>query len=164
VLVVTAERFVADPHGQRGSRLYRTGDFVRMLNGGELGFVGRADYQVNMRGLRIEPSEIEAVLAAQPGVRQACVVAHKDAGGEQRLVGYVVPGPHAGPLVPEVMSVLRERLPQYLIPVALVVLPEFPLSASGKVDRWALPVPDFTAFADSLVLPCSRAQQHQENL
>jgi len=150
---MTAERFVADPYGEPGGRLYRTGDFVRMLDGGELRFVGRADNQVKIRGLRIEPGEIEAVLAAQPGVRQACVIAHKDAAGEQRLVGYVVPSPQADPSVCEVMSVLRARLPEYLIPAALIVLPEFPLNASGKVDHWALPEPDFTSSPASSASP-----------
>ena len=90
---MTAERFVADPYGRPGSRLYRTGDFVRVLDGGELAFVGRADSQIKIRGLRIEPGEIETVLGAHPGVRQACVVDRVDTRGEHRLVGYIVPSP-----------------------------------------------------------------------
>ncbi|HEX3514598.1 MAG TPA: amino acid adenylation domain-containing protein, partial [Trebonia sp.] len=142
---MTAERFVADPYGGPGCRLYRTGDLVRMLDSGELAFVGRADDQVKIRGLRIEPGEIEAVLAAQPGVRQAYVVAHEDARGEHRLVGYVVPSSPASGLVPALRQALQMRLPAHMVPAALIVLPEFPLTTSGKVDRWALPAPDFSS-------------------
>ncbi|WP_157995691.1 non-ribosomal peptide synthetase [Thermomonospora amylolytica] len=129
----TAERFVANPFGPPGSRLYRTGDRVRRLRDGGLEFLGRADDQIKIRGFRIEPGEIEAVLAAQPGVERAAVAAHPG----PRLVGYVV-----GDADPEALRArLRELLPDYLVPSELVVLDALPLNPNGKVDRRALPEP-----------------------
>ncbi|MEU8802030.1 amino acid adenylation domain-containing protein [Spirillospora sp. NPDC048819] len=128
----TAERFVANPFGPPGSRLYRTGDRVRRRPDGGLDFLGRADAQIKIRGFRIEPGEVEAVLAAQPGVRSAAVAAHGS-----RLVGYVV-----GDVDAEVLDDrLRGLLPGYLVPAELVVLDELPLNPNGKVDRRALPEP-----------------------
>ncbi|SEG73923.1 amino acid adenylation domain-containing protein [Thermomonospora echinospora] len=129
----TAERFVADPFGPPGSRLYRTGDRVRRRRDGGLEFLGRADDQIKIRGFRIEPGEIEAVLAAQPGVRQAAVAVHPG----PRLVGYVVGDTDPGTL----HARLRELLPDYLVPSDLVALDALPLNPNGKVDRRALPEP-----------------------
>ncbi|MFI0370018.1 amino acid adenylation domain-containing protein [Actinomadura sp. 1N219] len=128
----TAERFVANPFGPPGSRLYRTGDRVRRRPDGGLDFLGRADEQVKIRGFRIEPGEVEAALAAQPGVRRAAVAAHGS-----RLVGYVTGDVDPG----ELRDRLGALLPDYLVPAELVVLDELPLNPNGKVDRRALPEP-----------------------
>ncbi|MEV5330011.1 amino acid adenylation domain-containing protein [Nonomuraea sp. NPDC052634] len=130
---LTADRFVPDPFGPPGSRLYRTGDRVRWRRDGTLEFLGRFDAQVKVRGFRVEPGEVEAVLLAQPGVRQAVVTAD----GE-RLAAYV-----AGPAEPdELRARLAAALPAHLVPTAWVSLPELPLTITGKVDVAALPAPE----------------------
>ncbi|MFM9432981.1 amino acid adenylation domain-containing protein [Janthinobacterium sp. CG_23.3] len=140
---LTAERFVADPFDPQGGRLYRTGDLVRWNSEGQLEYLGRIDHQVKIRGLRIELGEIEAQLLAQAEVREAVVVA-KDGAAGARLVAYV--SAQAGQ--PCGAASLRERLglalPEYMVPSAIVVLESLPLNANGKVDRKALPEPDFT--------------------
>ena len=136
---LTAERFLPDPFGTvPGGRLYRTGDLARWLASGELEHLGRQDHQVKVRGFRIELGEIEAVLAALPGVREAVVVARENPAGDRRLVAYVVGDVAAETL----LQALRERLPDYMVPSALVILPALPLTPSGKVDRKALPAPE----------------------
>jgi nonribosomal peptide synthetase DhbF len=138
---VTAGRFVADPFGPAGSRMYRTGDLARWLADGQLEFAGRGDDQVKLRGFRVEPGEVEAVLAGCPGVAQAVVVAREGGGGERRLAGYVLPGAGAV-LDPQVVrGWLAERLPEFMVPAWVSVLESLPLTASGKVDRAALPAP-----------------------
>ncbi|WP_416968655.1 amino acid adenylation domain-containing protein [Streptomyces sp. 4F14] len=128
----TAERFVADPFGPAGSRMYRTGDRVRVTDANELEFHGRSDSQVKLRGFRIEPAEVEAVLAGHPGVAQAVVVVR----GEL-LVGYAV-----SPLgARELRAYLADRLPEYLVPAVVVPLERLPLTTNGKVDLRALPEP-----------------------
>ncbi|WP_280391136.1 non-ribosomal peptide synthetase [Nocardia wallacei] len=136
----TAARFVADPFGEPGGRLYRTGDIVRSTGHGELEYLGRTDFQVKLRGIRIELGEIEAVLAEQEQVDRAVVVVRATAGSE-RLVAYVTAaaGHHLDPEALE--RRLRETLPGHLVPSRIVVLDEFPLNRSGKVDRAALPEP-----------------------
>ncbi|MEU6306491.1 amino acid adenylation domain-containing protein, partial [Streptomyces chartreusis] len=140
---LTAERFVADPYTD-GRRMYRTGDLVRWSDEGELVFVGRADAQVKIRGYRVEPGEVEAALAAQPGVRQAVVAARDDGPGEKRLIGYVVAdGPDLDP--DHVREQVAEVLPEYMVPAMVMAMVTLPVTANGKVDRNALPAPDFVS-------------------
>ncbi|QLY31767.1 amino acid adenylation domain-containing protein [Nocardia huaxiensis] len=141
---LTADRFVADPFGA-GERMYRTGDLVKWTSAGELEYLGRTDFQVKLRGLRIELGDIEAALLAQPGIAQSVVVVRADAHAGDQLVGYVVPEPDAVIDTAAVKSELASALPGYMVPSALVVLDEFPLNASGKLDRRALPAPVFEA-------------------
>src|SRR5262249_43790429 len=138
---LTAERFVPDPFGPPGARVYRTGDMVRYGPDGELEFLGRVDYQVKLRGFRIELGEVEAAVRAHPTVRE-CVVLLRDDQGDRRLVAYVIPAVERSPGAAEVRSFLKERLPEYMVPAAVVVLDRFPTTTNGKVDRAALPRPD----------------------
>ncbi|WP_329619492.1 amino acid adenylation domain-containing protein [Streptomyces sp. NBC_01255] len=139
---LTAERFTADPWGPPGSRMYRTGDITRWRSDGTLDFVGRADAQVKIRGFRVEPAEVESSLTALPGVGQAFVTAHEDRRGDRRLVAYLVPS-GADLDVADVQDRLAAALPDYLVPSAFVVLDRLPLTGNGKVDRRALPEPEF---------------------
>ncbi|HTG36439.1 MAG TPA: non-ribosomal peptide synthase/polyketide synthase [Thermoanaerobaculia bacterium] len=137
---LTAERFVPDPYGEPGSRLYRSGDLARFLADGDLEYLGRIDHQVKIRGFRIELGEIESALAAHPAVREAVVLARED-GAERRLVAYVVPAGAAAPGLAELREALAATLPEYMLPSSLVALDRMPLTANGKVDRRALPAP-----------------------
>jgi amino acid adenylation domain-containing protein len=144
---LTAAAFVPDPlgaaRGEPGARLYRTGDRVRYRADGQLEFLGRADQQVKIRGFRLELGEVETILAAHPGVGAAAVAVHDGPAGP-RLVAYVVPAPApggGGPSVEELRAFLRVRLPDYMMPAAFVCLAAMPVTANGKVDRRALPLP-----------------------
>ncbi|HEX6292495.1 MAG TPA: amino acid adenylation domain-containing protein [Herpetosiphonaceae bacterium] len=160
---LTAERFLPDPlSDQPGSRLYKTGDLARYLPDGNIAFLGRADNQVKIRGMRIEPGEIEAVLRQHPGVQQALVVVREDTPGDARLVAYLVGQQHQEPgslgsakthgaspddsqLVlgaSELRAYVKQQLPDYMVPSAFVVLDALPLTPNGKVDHKALPTPE----------------------
>jgi amino acid adenylation domain-containing protein len=134
---LTAERFVPDP-GTPGVRMYRTGDLVRWTHAGELEYLGRTDDQVKLRGQRLEPGEVAGAAARYPGVTQAVAVVREDAPGDRRLVLYCTGD--ADPA--DVRSRLAAVLPEFMVPAAVVVLPEFPVTPHGKIDRRALPAPD----------------------
>ncbi|HEX7333866.1 MAG TPA: amino acid adenylation domain-containing protein [Pyrinomonadaceae bacterium] len=138
---LTAEKFVPNPFSERaGARLYRTGDVGRWLEGGEIEYIGRIDEQVKIRGFRIELGEIASVIKHHEGV-QDCVVIVNDEGGEKRIVAYVVCEQGATPSAIELTSYAKARLPEYMVPSAVVMLESLPLTPNGKLDRKALPAP-----------------------
>jgi amino acid adenylation domain-containing protein len=146
---ITAERFVADPFGGAGQRMYRTGDQVRMRPDGLIEFIGRAGDQVKIRGFRVELAEVESVLARYHGLAHAVVVAREVENGEKRLVAYVVPEPGAARVdTSRLRAHVAQLLPEYMVPSAFVTLDALPLTPNGKVDRNALPEPVMEPSAD----------------
>ncbi|MBZ5494742.1 MAG: amino acid adenylation domain-containing protein, partial [Acidobacteriia bacterium] len=147
---LTAERFVANPFGNRGMRMYRTGDVVRWRRDGNLEYVGRADHQVKIRGFRIELEEIESQLREERGVRDAVVVAREGKAGEKRLIGYVVMEANNGKIeATQLRERLKSRLPEYMVPAVILELEKLPLTGNGKVDRKALPEPERSTLRSS---------------
>jgi amino acid adenylation domain-containing protein len=140
---LTAERFIPHPFSREpGARLYKTGDLVRYRPDSHLEYVGRLDQQVKLRGIRIEPGEIEAALARHPAVRETAVIICEDVLGEPRLVAYVVPAQEPGPTMRELRHFLEKQLPAAMVPSTFMLLEALPLTPSGKVDRLGLPQPD----------------------
>ena len=164
---LSAEKFIPHPFRDRpGTRLYKTGDLARYLADGNLEFLGRLDQQVKIRGFRVEPGEVEAVLAGLPGVRESVVVAREDQPGAKRLVAYVVPNPSSQgrssrEFILYVRRVLTEKLPDYMIPSAFVMLETLPMTPNGKVDRQSLPAPDMgrVQAAGAFVAPRTTAER-----
>ncbi|MGZ5050157.1 MAG: amino acid adenylation domain-containing protein [Methylobacter sp.] len=139
---LTAEKFIPNPYGPLGSRLYKTGDLARYRSDGVIDYLGRNDFQVKIRGFRIELGEIENRLCACAGVREAVVIAREDAHGDKKLVAYLTEDGGNELSIADLRAGLAEALPDYMLPSAFVVLPVLPLSANGKLDRNALPAPD----------------------
>lgn len=141
---LTAEKFIPDPFSEDPeARLYKTGDLARYIPDGNIEYLGRMDYQVKIRGLRIELEEIESVLSQHPAVREAVVLAREDTPGDKRLVAYIARGKDSAISITELRSFLEGKLPEYMIPAVFVELDALPLTPNGKVDRRALPAPQF---------------------
>lgn len=142
---LTDEKFIPNPFSDDPvARIHKTGDLARYLPSGNIEILGRIDDQVQLRGMRVELGEIEAVLTQHPTVRTTVVIAREDVIGDQRLVSYIIPNQGQEPIFSELRSFLRERLPEYMMPSAFVLLEALPLNANGKVNRRALPAPDLT--------------------
>ncbi len=138
---LTAEKFITNPFGE--GKLYKTGDLVRYLPDGNIEFLGRIDNQVKIRGFRIELGEIEAVIGQYPSIKEVCVIDREDRPGDKRLVAYIVTHSQAQLIERELRTFIQSKLPDYLIPSAFVPIDVLPLTANGKVDRRALPAPEF---------------------
>jgi aspartate racemase len=150
---LTAERFIPHPYSTTpGARLYKTGDLVRYRADSTLEFLGRLDHQVKVRGFRIEPGEIEAVLGQHPKVREAVVVAREETPGEKRLVAYVVMHQSCEQTSGELRRFLQGKLPAYMVPSAFMVLEALPLTTNGKTDRLALPDPTYHQARDNVFI------------
>ncbi|HEY0606847.1 MAG TPA: amino acid adenylation domain-containing protein, partial [Herpetosiphonaceae bacterium] len=159
---LTATRFVPDAFsGEHGARLYRTGDLARYRPDGTIAFVGRVDGQVKVRGFRIEPDEINAVLEQHPAVQESIVVGAHDPSGQASVVAYVVAPPEHEPSVADLRSFLKQALPEHMVPSAFVFLRELPRTTSGKIDRRALPAPDLTRRVrdNAIVAPRTPAEE-----
>ncbi|PWK14434.1 non-ribosomal peptide synthetase/type I polyketide synthase [Tumebacillus permanentifrigoris] len=156
---LTAERFIPNPFGLSGERMYKTGDLARWLPDGRLEFLGRLDHQVKIRGFRIELGELESVIAEYAGIREALVVARREANGDQRLVAYAITHDAAAVTVADVRAYVQSKLPDFMVPAAFVFLDAWPLTPNGKIDRRALPSPPDRTTAASTVLPQNPLEQ-----
>ncbi|OEZ60290.1 tyrocidine synthase 3 [Duganella sp. HH105] len=157
---LTADKFVPNPFGEAGSRMYKSGDLARYLEDGSIEYLGRIDHQVKLRGFRIELGEIESTLAALDPVRDALVLAREDVAGDQRLVAYLVA--HDGEQLPDaagLRAALLASLPEYMVPAHFMVLDQLPLTPNGKVDRKALPAPDMARSEEGYVAPRTAAEE-----
>ncbi|MBR8829322.1 MAG: amino acid adenylation domain-containing protein [Gomphosphaeria aponina SAG 52.96 = DSM 107014] len=140
---LTSEKFIPNPFdNSTNSRLYKTGDLARYLSDGNIEFLGRIDNQVKIRGFRIELGEIEAVLNQHPNIQQTVVIAREDLNGDKNITAYLVPQQNQTLTLDEIRNVLKQKLPNYMIPSAFVFLEKMPLTPNGKIDRRALPAPD----------------------
>jgi amino acid adenylation domain-containing protein len=157
--VLTAEKFVPNPFSETGERLYRTGDLGRYLADGSIEYLGRADFQVKIRGFRIELGEIESALLQLQGVKEAVAVAREERSGDKRLVAYVVFENPQAAAVQQLRDSLKDRLPAYMVPAAFVTLEKMPLSPNGKIDRKALPAPEFTTENAVTVAPRTATEE-----
>ncbi|MEU2002272.1 amino acid adenylation domain-containing protein, partial [Rhodococcus sp. NPDC019616] len=156
---LTAERFVANPFGDPGRRMYRTGDVVRWRADHTIEYVGRSDFQVKIRGFRVEPGEIDTVLHTHPWVRTAVTIPRTAPSGDTVLVSYVLPAPGQRLSTADVMAYARKQLPPHLVPSAITVLDEMPLTRVGKLDRAALPAPEFGGAATERRAPANPVEQ-----
>jgi amino acid adenylation domain-containing protein/non-ribosomal peptide synthase protein (TIGR01720 family) len=159
---LTAERFLPDPFsGGAGARLYRSGDLGRQLTDRETEYLGRTDQQVKVRGFRVEPGEIEAVLNEHPAVRESVVITHEEVTREKRLVAYVVPRNGEPFSAEDLRSHLQQRLPEYMLPAVIVEMKALPLTLNGKIDRRALPTPDEVAVRPKKSFEAPRSETEQ---
>src|SRR5690606_12046524 len=160
---LTAGRFVANPSGAPGERMYRTGDMVRWVRDGDsrltLEYLGRSDFQLKIRGLRIEPGELDAGLSAAGGVAYAVTLGRAGPAGPAALVSYVLPAPGAVLDPEQLRARVAAELPGYMVPGYVVVLDDIPLTPVGKLDRVALPVPDFAAARRPYLAPRGPVEQ-----
>ncbi|MEH2136767.1 non-ribosomal peptide synthase/polyketide synthase [Nostoc sp.] len=159
---LTQEKFIPNPFSGRrgGERLYKTGDLARYLPDGNIEYLVRIDNQVKIRGFRIELGEIEAVLSQHEDVQVCCVIAREDIRGDKRLVAYIVPQPQMTPKISVLRSFLKEKLSEYMIPSAFVILESLPLTPNGKIDRRALPVPETSSeLSEKYVAPRSPIEE-----
>ncbi len=151
---LTAEKFIPNPFSKEsGSRLYKTGDLARYLPDGNIEFLGRIDHQVKIRGFRIELGEIETVLTRHPAVREASVIVREDSPGDKRLTAYIVPNQEHLPLTHILYTFLKEKIPDYMIPSAFVIIDKMPLTPNGKIDRNALPPPKEISLTEAYIAP-----------
>jgi amino acid adenylation domain-containing protein len=159
---LTAEKFIPNSFSHDpGTRLYRTGDLARFTPGGYLEYLGRVDHQVKIRGYRIELGEIEAALRQHPAIQEAVVLAREESAGDKRLVAYIINEPQLKSSLKELRSFMNERLPDYMVPQAFVLLDKLPLMPNGKVDRRALPAPEEleSAQAEGFTAPRTPAEE-----
>ncbi len=164
---LTTERFMPDPFRDApGARMYRTGDLVRRLPSGDLEFLGRLDSQIKLRGFRIELGEIESALAQHPSVKQAIVVVREDVPGDKRLVAYLLPNAGGIPAAGQLRTFLLTTLPDYMVPSGFITITAIPLTPNGKVDRKALPAPDWAnqSRATSYVEPRNATEKQMADI
>ena len=163
---LTAQRFVENPFGEKGGRMYKTGDLARWLPDGNIEYLGRTDDQVKIRGYRIELGEVENALVNIQGVRQACVIAKRRKAGaetDRYLVGYYIPNGIQDELTStHLLRELSKVLPEYMVPAGLIAMESFPLTANGKLDRGSFPDPDFSS--DDYVAPRTEVEMAMVNI